>query len=183
MPYVRLFQFSLLALLFCLIANGFPLLQYRSFLLWMCSSILLLALFECSLGIYQCFALTTPEEMQSVAWNPSTLSGMASYGPFDFFSTTPRISLLRAYGTFYHPNVFGGFLVFSLLVSYYLFYSLQRLLAKITVALGIAIELLGLICTFSRSAFLALVFATPLWLILCWRSGSTVQRKHLIHLR
>ncbi len=58
--------------------------------------------------------------------------------------------LLRAYGTFSHPNVFGGYLVMAILGVFYLKSIRFR---KIL----ISICLLALILTFSRSALLALL--------------------------
>lgn len=59
--------------------------------------------------------------------------------------------LLRSYGTFMHPNVFGGVLAIALLWAYYLF----RRNLWVLVAVG-AVLLMALLFTFSRSAFLAL---------------------------
>ena len=60
--------------------------------------------------------------------------------------------IVRAYGTFTHPNVFGGALVFALAFAFYKYKS------KLTYLLPIvAILALALLFTFSRSAFLALL--------------------------
>lgn len=68
---------------------------------------------------------------------------------------------LRAYGTFPHPNILGGFLavILVLCISYYVFciqYERSwRCVAEIVATLsGMLIILLGLILTFSRTAWL-----------------------------
>jgi O-antigen ligase len=182
LPYVRLLQLSFLILFFCAIANGLSLTHFQSFLFWVCGTIVVFALVECSLGIYQCLMLTTPEQMQGVDLYPSTISSGGSHALFDYFASGPRSVLLRAYGTFNHPNVFGGFLVFSNLISNYLFFSLRKRIVKIGILCAIVVELLGLTCTFSRSAFLALLLITPLWFFLCWRGAAKTQRKNLMQL-
>ncbi len=61
-------------------------------------------------------------------------------------------NVMRAYGTFPHPNVFGGFLVVAIFLSLYLRNEQKRLFSVLLIFLGV-----GLILTFSRSAMLALV--------------------------
>lgn len=61
------------------------------------------------------------------------------------------MKVLRSYGTFTHPNVFGGVVAIALLWTYYLF----RKNTWVLVAVG-TIFLMALLFTFSRSAFLAL---------------------------
>ncbi len=63
-------------------------------------------------------------------------------------------SYLRAYSVFSHPNLFAGYLVFSLIFSFYLFRFMPR-----AMAFCLLVSLLALVLTFSRSAFLALFVA------------------------
>lgn len=65
--------------------------------------------------------------------------------------------IMRAYGTFTHPNVFGGFLSFVLLLSLY-FQKKSRLLRIIRASL-----FLGIVVSFSRSAFLSLFIAVLIY--------------------
>lgn len=62
--------------------------------------------------------------------------------------------IIRGYGTFSHPNILGGFLVVSLLSS--LLFSPHL---KYERSVLLAIQFLGLLASFSRSAMLALMFA------------------------
>ncbi len=69
-------------------------------------------------------------------------------------------AIIRAVGTLYHPNICGGFLVFSLLFSYILF---LRVVRKKWISLAIFLQVVALFLTFSRAALYAWVMATALW--------------------
>ena len=58
--------------------------------------------------------------------------------------------IMRAYGTFPHPNVLAAFLLLGLLSSYYLYLKYRHPMSIV----GIFIILLGLVLTFSRTAWL-----------------------------
>lgn len=60
--------------------------------------------------------------------------------------------VLRAYGGFSHPNVFGGYLVFSLVLTTLLLWVTKRRGLAVYIALGI--QLVALFFTFSRSAWI-----------------------------
>ena len=60
--------------------------------------------------------------------------------------------ILRAYGTFSHPNVFAGYLVFAIFFSIYFWKERKRVFT-----FAMIVFLIGLILTFSRSAFLAVI--------------------------
>jgi hypothetical protein len=81
--------------------------------------------------------------------------------------------MLRAYGTFPHPNLLGGFLLFSLLGPLSLFLTGKRFhhLALIVYGLGIVL----LVLTFSRSAWLGLAFC----LLLLILKSKHLDRKKL----
>lgn len=65
-------------------------------------------------------------------------------------------NFLRIYGTFSHPNILAGYLVFAMFFTMYL---LKKSKNEMKVILGFVfgIEFLAFILTFSRSAFLALI--------------------------
>jgi len=65
------------------------------------------------------------------------------------------LRILRAYGTFPHPNILGGFLIMSLLGPVYLFFANEKPNYAALLLLVLGIILLGL--TFSRSAWLGSV--------------------------
>lgn len=65
------------------------------------------------------------------------------------------MKFLRSYGTFAHPNIFGGFLVFGLALAFSRLSEDRFLYTTLMVVMMIA-----LVLTFSRSAWLALLFAS-----------------------
>lgn len=79
--------------------------------------------------------------------------------------------LLRAYGPFSHPNVFGGFLAVGLILSVLLDAKLSSRLRWLNAAIS-AFLAATLVITFSRSAFLGLAFGLA---VLAWQ-----ERKRLL---
>jgi O-antigen ligase len=67
-------------------------------------------------------------------------------------------SVLRSYGTFSHPNVFAGYLLFAIFFCIYYWKTEKQIFTCLLVILGAA-----LILTFSRSAFLALFVSLVLY--------------------
>ncbi len=85
-------------------------------------------------------------------------------------------AFIRGYGTFPHPNVLGGFLTISILISIFLYLNSTW---KWRTILGIIIflNILGLTITFSRAAYLALaigllIFFSFLISCLLFRKGA-----------
>ena len=70
--------------------------------------------------------------------------------------TSAGIRILRAYGTFPHPNLLAGFILFALLGPINLFLTRKRFVAPVLILYGLGVALLAL--TFSRSAWLGLAF-------------------------
>jgi len=73
---------------------------------------------------------------------------------------TASSKIIRAYGTFSHPNILGAFLVLGLILGLYLLYraSVSCLPAKATIvatAGGTILVLLGIFVTFSRVAWVS----------------------------
>ncbi len=90
--------------------------------------------------------------------------------------------LLRAYGTFPHPNIFGGYLAIGLLVcGWHGWYSntngtkvpKNRFLGTLVPFVSVAVLSSTLVLTFSRSAWLA--FAVG---VLVWISSFVIARRH-----
>lgn len=90
------------------------------------------------------------------------------------------VTILRAYGTFPHPNVLGAYLVLGLLACVYLLLRNTksaplagriRIYENSLVITGIFLIMLGLTLTFSRSAWLAAIFGLCLFVVLmCQRA-------------
>jgi hypothetical protein len=91
--------------------------------------------------------------------------GLQMLGESQFSSTVANVArfqlgsidLIRAYGTFPHPNILGGFLLVSILCTF----TLPANFKGEKYAL-IALQVLALLTTFSRSALLALLIVFAL---------------------
>jgi O-Antigen ligase len=97
---------------------------------------------------------------------------MAHAFRFIFDTRTEHHALIRASGTFPHPNIFGGFLFCALLNTFYLFFTQRK---KKLLLCGILIQIPALLLSFSRSALIACVCSTLLYFILSARNPD--QRK------
>ena len=97
----------------------------------------------------------------------SSMLGMSAYDASTAGSSVLKIDsgrFLRAYGTFPHPNILGGFLgvILVLCISYYVFCikyerSWKCVTEIVTILSGMLIIFLGLILTFSRTAWMGVV--------------------------
>lgn len=118
-----------------------------------------------------------------------TLFGLAEH-----LASTPGTSvvemagerLMRAYGTFAHPNIFGGYLVVAII---FIFVSKNKLLHSTTPRLRHSITLVilalfatTLVITFSRSAWLALFVGIILFFIVSAIYKIKIPRKFLFGL-
>lgn len=96
--------------------------------------------------------------------NPAGLANINIYGA----------KLVRAYGTFPHPNVLAAFLLLALFSFYYFWMITPAIGPKLTpevrrgiknrvlISVGISVVALGLVLTFSRSAWLIAIVMTAL---------------------
>ena len=143
---------------------------YRRVMIW---SFLIGALFQACIGVTQFVT------QMSYA---STIMGWALHNPADLGTSVIDTGIrrwLRAYGGMPHPNIFGGFMAISLLLYgcemqgvlvslRQRFESSERLAALMSVAglwLGYCIILIGLLLSFSRSAWLAFVVGFIIWFL------------------
>lgn len=84
---------------------------------------------------------------------------------------------LRAYGTFPHPNVLGGFLVFSLFATHYAFYLFHGEQKKWLWRSVLFIQYGALVLTFSKSAWLGLIGAYAVFFL--QKGVFHVKHKHM----
>jgi len=63
--------------------------------------------------------------------------------------------LLRAYGTLPHPNVLGGFFALAIMIGLNVFLRTSKPRSRVFLTVSLALLTLGLLLTFSRSAWLA----------------------------
>lgn len=94
------------------------------------------------------------------------LSGEYVPGTYETGAATLAIGtdkILRAYGTFPHPNVLGGFLALILAIILFVSRETKSIKQTIWLSLGGIIVLWGGILTFSRSAWIAMAAAIGIW--------------------
>ncbi len=73
--------------------------------------------------------------------------------------------VVRAYGTFPHPNVLGGFLILSLIFGLYLVSRATKVSQRIIVSCGTIVVMLGIFVTFSRIAWISSILIFVTWLL------------------
>jgi O-antigen ligase len=136
------------------------------------TAIFAVALFECSVGILQYFcqdsiglkflgepSLTSRHVPGPSFWMPD---GTTSILDYVLGRGGEGREILRASGTLPHPNILGGFLVFSLIASYFLFGKMRR------VGYAIALQIFTLFLTFSRAAIYGWLIASAVWFLLAY---------------
>lgn len=123
------------------------------------------------LGMWQFFVQST---------FASTLLGLSTYAihePGASIIASESIGRwLRAYGSFSHPNVFGGYLAFAILSSLLLYRSSVRW-GRVLLSAIVALQLVALFFTFSRSAWLAVGMVTLLY---CYIVVKEKTFRHLL---
>jgi len=128
---------------------------------------------ECLIGIGQfLFQKSLGLSFLSEAQINPSMDNIATYSITEesrtFFEKLPWIgtdhpNILRAHGTFDHPNIFGGYLVIALFISYYLFIQSEARLKKGFILTLIPLLTLTLGLTFSRGPCFAWILGTFLF--------------------
>jgi len=99
----------------------------------------------------------------------STLLGLAPHAPWQLGDSVIEISsgrFLRAYGSFPHPNILGGFLIVSLMSVIGLLKERPLLWQRMLLWISVPIMIAGLFFTFSRSAWLGFLVALSFFFVL-----------------
>jgi len=119
-------------------------------------------LFQKSLGLSFLSEAQIDPSMSNIAVYPLTEGNRALFDKLPWIAEGHPL-ILRAHGTFDHPNIFGGYLVIALFVSYFLFiHSNTRLKKGLLLAL-IPLLVLTLTLTFARGPFFAWMLGTFLF--------------------
>lgn len=86
---------------------------------------------------------------------------------------------LRAYGGMTHPNILGGFLILSTLLGMHAYIQTQKSHATTRTALliGMSLCFIGLVITFSRSAWIAFIIGLIITAILLWHRRQSFFNK------
>lgn len=92
---------------------------------------------------------------------------------------------IRSYGLFPHPNIFGGFLLVSIILTYFyskLFHVKQSGFFKVTIILRLVliIQIIALFCTFSKSAIIGLL-VTAVYIYFKFTRSDNLQLFHVKH--
>ncbi len=83
------------------------------------------------------------------------------------------LRVLRAYGGFPHPNIFGGWLALGLVVTIFLASQVTTKLRAVGWSLIAAVTSLALLLTYARGAWLAAVLGSVTLLLTLWRSRAS----------
>lgn len=98
---------------------------------------------------------------------------------FNSISNAKNNHFLRAHGTFFHPNIFSGFLNISAIFTLYLIYKSKR---KIFFSLFLAVQIVALIFTFSRAGLASFVCVSFLFFFLMLMKKYDVKKMFLVFL-
>lgn len=177
LQYFRLFQFSLIFLFFnalCFVRQRIDLAHLIHRLAWL---IVCVSLFECAVGIAQYFSQSSIGLKFLGEGNPKHFLFFNQSGQQWLFGTQPTSPYIyRVCGTFLHPNIFGGFLFCSLMASYYLCIQAAEKSKRLFLFAVIILQFFALYLSFSRSAILALVFATVVWCFLQFKQAFAFRK-------
>ncbi len=176
--YIRLFQLFLGVLFFCS-SMAYIRTQNREKLLFQVFWVICLTgVFESAIAIAQYFS----QDSIGLKWlgegGIRTFGFAMATGDRWIFDTLFKIStgqtfLLRACGTLAHPNILGGFIFFSLMMTFYLFLVEKKRRRFIFLQIAIFIHVFALCVSFSRSAIFATGLSSLIW-------GSVILYQHYI---
>ncbi|MFA5029739.1 MAG: O-antigen ligase family protein [Patescibacteria group bacterium] len=82
---------------------------------------------------------------------------------------------LRAYGAFAHPNILGGFLLLAIFATLFLYFNSAKSQARLLALLFLILDLAGLFFSFSRSAWLGLLFGFLIFLLIYFFRVKTAR--------
>ena len=119
-------------------------------------------LFQKSLGLSFLSEVQTNPSMHNISVYPLTEGNRALFDKLPWIGEN-HSHVLRAYGTFGSPNIFGGYLVTALFVSYFLFMQSDNRLKKSFLLMLIPLLVLTLVLTFARGPFFAWILGTFLF--------------------
>lgn len=169
--YLRLLEFSLFFLFFSALRSlrtriDLPKLIHRIAILLVC-----VACVQCGIGLCQYFSQDSVGLKFLGEQNIKTFCFLSPGRQLLFLGPKMDGTLLcRISGTFSHPNVLGGFLFCAIMASYYL-YSLNK---RLVIIGALLLQFFALYLTFSRSAALALIVGTAVWLFLQVRRSKKI---------
>lgn len=146
--------------------------------------------FQCCVGIWQFFT-QSPLGIFILGEAPLHLDGphlvtipLTNHTRklIEYFHLLPegRNFLLRAYGTFLHPNIYGEYMAISLMVSYFLYIEAKIRLKQYLILILILVQVFSLCLSFSRAAILSWGIGSILWLAILLQKNIKVKKKKII---
>jgi len=137
------------------------------------AALFIAGVFEASVGIAQYFKQAPLGLRLLGETNQVSTFDIQSGSRWLFDSLTNRkaaTTVIRAAGTLPHANVFGGFLVISILSSYALFMLIEK--RKWVVAITLPFQIFALCISYSRAALFAWIISTIIWTaLIIWKKG------------
>lgn len=157
-PYFRLLQLLTPFLIYSLISNFEEPVKLTRILL---TAVVLSALFQTGVAITQYFHQAPLGLRLLGETNQTSIFYTKDGARWLIDSLLGKISenviIMRAAGTFPHANVLGGFLVFSILATYYLSIKTKKWLYTLP------LQFFALALTYSRAALFAWALSTAIW--------------------
>ena len=171
LQYIRWFQLFWAGFVIFIIGSGILAEDKKDLVHKFFSLVVITSLFQCFVAITQYFTqhslgLAKLGEMK-IALPSSACFGVpdGSLWILDkVFSVTRGLEgVIRAHGTLPHPNILGGFLVFSLFATYYLYQRKKKNSDKMLLSLVLFFQVFSLCITYSRSALFGWIIGSLLW--------------------
>lgn len=169
--YTRFIEVALIILLFNAIRTAFDAKRVLPFIRFISWILLFLSLFECAIAMIQ-YVSQSPLGLKCIGECDITHYSFSITGAkrWIFDAAGANDFLIRASGTFPHPNMLGGFLFCALMSTLYLYFTELK---KKLILLGILLQVSTLFLTFSRAALIAFAAASTLYILLQIKMPST----------
>ncbi|MGB7979020.1 MAG: O-antigen ligase family protein [Chlamydiales bacterium] len=165
LPYIRLLQLFTPIALFSIVSTAFSPNERSKITRYILIAVVAGALFQSFVAIAQ-YLNQSPIGLRLLGESPLKSVFYIENGSrwlLDALSNRPAHTpiVLRAQGTFSHPNILGGFLFFSLLATYALWMQAKKI--RWLLILALPIQFFAMSLSFSRSALFAWALSTLLW--------------------
>ena len=163
LQYLKLLEFLSVLLLFCSTVEVCS----RGFFQKLCWTVFSISLIQCCIGTTQYFTQANVGFKgmgEPTLFFPLPMTASYRWIIDPLLGIHPNTHLLhRCTGTFTHPNILGGFLFFSLLFTYFLFWKESKTWRSRALQIALFFQMFTLTITYSRSAIIATFFCTLLW--------------------
>ncbi len=182
--YFEIFKLFIILMVFCFISNVKLVKQQFHKLFYL---ILAISVIVSLLGLFQYYNQSSLGlNFVGEEYLRNYMSGVARFQmPFGELTVFDRIFnvyretfVMRPYGTFSHPNVFGAFMAFSAILSYYLYLVSHGTLRKLVV-IGIFLSVMTLFTSFSRVSIVSWGIATFVFYLSAYLFVVKHNRYHL----